>query len=175
MSETRNHTALTVEEREAAYQEEIARLTAIVERDAETRGEPARYDQVPDGCWVACIAGITGLPHDELAALVPKDIEAAYKSPDYHNAVNRYLRAHGWRLAYIGPDVPAGFSVMSGKSPRGLHHATIALDGALWHDPNPSRAGLLPPDEDGYHFEVLIPLSDSPAMRSPRSPRLPRP
>lgn len=115
---------------------------------------PIRYDQVPNGCWVACIAGLTSLSHNDLSAFVPRDVERAEKNPDYHNSVNRYLREHGWRLAYIGPDVPKGFAIGSGHGPRGHHHAVIVRGGEVWHDPHPSRDGIAQID----HFEVLIQL-----------------
>lgn len=134
-----------------------------------TAREPRRFDQVPDGCWVACIAGLTDIPHEALAALVPKDIEYGYKNSDYHNAVNALMRSSGWRLAYIGPDVPRGFAIGSGPAPRGHHHSVIVRDGVLWHDPHPSRAGLAVIED----YEVVIALSDSPAMRVALQPSTP--
>lgn len=132
--------------------------------------EPRRFDQVPDGCWAACIAGLTDIPHEQLAAFVPQNVEYKLKQSEYHNAVNALMRSSGWRLSYIGPDVPRGFAIGSGTSPRGHHHAVIVLDGKLWHDPHPSRAGI----ECIEEFEVVIPLVDSPAMRSGAPPE-PRP
>jgi hypothetical protein len=141
----------------------LATMLRAAENDGrrESRQGPIRYDQVPDGCWVACIAGLTDIPHDQLAALVPVGpFDDNYKRPEYHNAVNALMRESGWRLAYIGPDVPRGFAIGSGTSPRGHHHAVIVLDGKLWHDPHPSRAGI----ECIEEYEVIIPLADSPAM-----------
>jgi hypothetical protein len=139
-------------------------ILRAVEND--TTFTPRRFDQVPDGCWVACIAGLTDIPHEALAALVPVGVTDGFKSPEYHNGVNRLMRSSGWRLTYIGPDVPRGFAIGSGTSPRGHHHAVIVLDGKLWHDPHPSRAGI--PEFESY--EVVIPLVDSPAMRTALTP-----
>jgi hypothetical protein len=138
----------------------VAALTERARR-VETAREPRRFDQVPNGCWVACIAGLTDISHADLAALVPKHVDYTAKQHDYHNAVNAVMRASGWRLAYIGPDVPRGYSIGSGTSPRGHRHAVIMRDGVLWHDPHPSRAGIAVVEE----YEVVIPLCDSPAMR----------
>jgi hypothetical protein len=120
---------------------------------------------VPDGCWIACIAGLTGLPHDDLAALIPRLDDGrcdGSRGTEYHTAVNAYLRASGWRIERVGPDVPQGYAIGSGTSPRAGYHAVIVKDGVTWHDPHPSRAGIAKLDS----FEVLIPLTYSPAMES---------
>lgn len=137
----------------------IARLsttTASLTAERAARAEPRRFTQEPDGCWAACIAGLTDIPHDELAALVPRH-EGTFDGSmgtEYRNAVNSLLRSRGWRLESIGPDVPRGFAVGSGTSPRGLFHAVIVKDGALWHDPHPSRVGVVSLES----FEVVIPI-----------------
>jgi hypothetical protein len=123
---------------------------------SETTVCPTRYTQVPDGCWVACIAGLTDIPHEEFTALVPYH-EGRFDGSmgtEYRNAVNALLRSRGWRLESVGPDVPRGFAIGSGTSPRGLFHAVIVRDGALWHDPHPSREGLVALES----CEVVIPI-----------------
>jgi hypothetical protein len=125
---------------------------------------PRQLTQVPNGCWIACIAGLTDLDHDELAALIPAAVKDAgtkvetdaFRSAftDYHNAVNRFMRGRGWRLAYVGMDIPRGFSIGCGKSPRGVDHAVIALDGVVWWDPHPSRQGV----ERITSYEVIVPI-----------------
>lgn len=122
------------------------------------RSEPLRLTQVPNGCWVACIAGLTRIPHDQLAALIPDVVDYDAKQSDYHNAVNSLMRRSGWRLAYIGPDSPRHFGVGTGTGPRGLLHSVIVFDGEVWHDPHPSRAGI----EKLESFEVCIPISPVP-------------
>lgn len=144
----------------AGYDAALRRLDAL------TEPEPTRYDQVPDGCWVACIAGLTGIPHDDLTALVPRLPDGSFDGSmgtEYHNAVNQTLRSRGWRLERLGPDVPKGYAIGSGTSPRGMYHAVIVRDGKLWHDPHPSREGVTALDT----YEVLTPLVDSPAMHDP--------
>lgn len=119
--------------------------------------QPTRYDQTPSGCWAACIAGLTGLPHDELAAFVPRNDDGSLDGSmgtEYHNAVNAYLRSRGWRLLHVGANAPRGFAIGSGDSPRDVSHAVIVRDGELWHDPHPSRAGV----RSFEMFELLVPL-----------------
>lgn len=130
-------------------------MNFLSESEMVERLTPKRYDQVPNGCWVACIAGLTTIPHEQLAAFVPGlQVAEGYKDSSYHNAVNKLMRQSGFRLAYIGPDIPWGFAIGSGTSPRGFHHAVIVLNGAVWHDPHPSRAGI----EAIAEYEVIIPI-----------------
>lgn len=134
--------------------------------------EPAKITQVPSGCWVACVAGLTGLPHDHLAAFVPRDLADRMKAEEevgqewtaYHNAVNKYTRSNGWRYSTFGPDIPYGFAIGIGKSPRNLDHAVIVRDGELWWDPHPSREGLVTLTE----FEVWTPIRGQLPGREPK-------
>lgn len=133
----------------------VARLRALAGRPVEAPGgEPKRLAQVPNGCWLACIASLTDIPHDELTALLVHQGDEHWKSPEFHNAVSQLMRERGWRLAYIGADVPRGYAIGSGMSPRGVMHATITKDGALWHDPHPSGEGV----ESFTDFEVVLPI-----------------
>jgi hypothetical protein len=123
---------------------------------------PRRITQVPAGCWVACIAGLTDIDHDDLAALVPalsEDPQEAEKQmrsawSDYHNAVVKLMHNRGWSYAHMGNRIPRGYSVAVGESPRGVGHAVIALDGKCWWDPHPSREGI----SNITSFEVVLPI-----------------
>jgi hypothetical protein len=46
-----------------------------------------------------------------------------------------------------------------GKSVRGVMHQVLYRDGQLWHDPHPSRAGIIAP-EPGADAWVLRPCSN---------------
>lgn len=149
--------------------EVAAEAAASVE--AVGKPDPARYDQPTNGCWVACIAGLTGIPLDELAPLIPAADEGDYEAlkgrgAEYHNAVIAKMHAHGWTLAYLGTRVPAGYSIASGQSPRGILHAVIAKDGVLWHDPHESRAGC-----EIKEYEVVLRLAAVAACYTPTPER----
>lgn len=125
--------------------------------------EPTRYTQVDGGCWVACLAGLTGIPHEVLSALVPTDMmtrihadEDAFNQfyDEYRSAVLETIQAHGWGFSYVGAEIPRGFALGSGLSPRGYSHAVIVKDGEVWHDPHPSRAGVL----HFTGFSVVFPI-----------------
>lgn len=129
---------------------------------------PIAVDQVTDGCWVACLAGLTHIAHDHFIPLVPKlpgrIMEDRQLWQEYHNAVVEFLHQHGWTYLDCGSRIPKGFCVAIGPSERGVNHAVIAYDGKCWHDPHPSRAGLLRVTS----YEIVIPILglldlDSPA------------
>lgn len=124
---------------------------------------PGRVTQVPSGCWVACLAGLTDIPHDDLVAFVPNvsvddalkgDSEFRMAWTEYHNSVVRFMHQRGWTYASLGSRIPKGFAIGVGKSPRGVDHAVITLDGKLWWDPHPSRDGI----ESITQFEVVVPI-----------------
>lgn len=45
--------------------------------------------------------------------------------------------------------------VFSGKGPRGHRHATVGRNGAMAHDPHPSRGGVIP-DEGKYQIGFVV-------------------
>lgn len=106
-------------------------------------------------CLMACVASITGLPLGALDDLYT----AEARTPDKHwwSVFTDALNRHGWHAAYlVAADglIPRGYAVGSGVSPRGLRHAVVVRDGALAHDPHPSRAGV----EEVEAFYVLFPV-----------------
>lgn len=118
---------------------------------------PVPVPQRPNGCWAACISTLTGIPLDEFP-LVPDDArdEAWW---DEHgtrlrNDITAVLRKHGWRKESTWTDVPRGFAMAYGMSPRGYQHAVVVKDGELWHDPHPEGGGIL----DVEQYEILVPL-----------------
>lgn len=122
-----------------------------------SNSEPVRYNQVTNGCWPAVLAGLTGIPHELLARHVPAD--NAFMHDDfawamYYRAVLAEMAAHGWTTQSIGQRVPKGYAVGIGKSIRGTDHAVIIRDGAVWHDPHESRAGIV----TFIDYEIVIPI-----------------
>lgn len=103
-------------------------------------------------CLAACIATITGLPIDEASAAIRAE-------DDYWwNDTVRFLKHHNWRIYHAFPTekgtAPAGVSIMCGRSPREVSHATVAIDGVMVHDPHPSREGIGKPTA----WFVLVPF-----------------
>lgn len=54
-----------------------------------------------------------------------------------------------------------GFYLVSGISPRGVGHMVVYRDGALAHDPHPSREGLT----EITWTRILVPLDPSIAFK----------
>lgn len=139
-----------------------AAADALEQAGDDTR-EPFRYDQHDGGCWVACLAGLARLPQDTLRVPRADELTEAHW-PAYSREIRRTLAAHGFlhfTTEFPGAPriAPPGFAVEFGRSARGVLHAIIVRDGVLWHDPHPSREGLV--THAGY--EVLVPVA---AMRA---------
>lgn len=115
-------------------------------------------------CMSAFIASVLELPLDE----VPYFAEGWPDGEVFHRRVNDFLRQ--FNLAIMFSDCQAHFEyfgvkgvvhMLGGKSERGVNHATVGIDGALAHDPHPSKAGLVSVDDDWGVFVVLDPSKPS--------------
>lgn len=139
-------------------------------------GDPVRMGN----CVSACIASIFSLPLDEVPHFVEFGLEQGDQVGDQVGGVSN---GNAWWamllgfLAGIGREVveldsvheahPAELVLVAGMSSRGLLHQVIYLDGELWHDPHPSREGVL----DVLEVLALRPLSGfdhTPTAMAPR-------
>lgn len=124
---------------------------------------------IPGDCFRACLAMLAG------TAL--EDAPHAVLYVSWFDVARRFIREHLPGLDLLCYDWDGSSSlyrdgvarpvIAGGPSPRGpFHHAVIAnsVDGSLWHDPHPSRAGLLAIDS----AIALVPLADgNPALPEP--------
>jgi hypothetical protein len=96
----------------------------------------------PDGnCLAASLASVVELPLEVID--VPLRTEWA-GGGHWMEGVYHVLAAHGFEGWHRGPDnPPGGYAVAFGPAARGFSHACVVLNGALAHDPHPSRDGLL--------------------------------
>ena len=131
---------------------------------------PHNPPEVIGDCWRACIAGVTGVPVDQVPHFVgdhyAEDQAAAENDPEsparWFEATQAWLiERFGQVCLYYGD--PAALSpynrpepsawphvLVSGQSPRGdWKHVVIAdsQTGAIVHDPHPDRTGVT--DIDG--------------------------
>lgn len=106
-------------------------------------GDPRRVGN----CFAACVASYLGVP----LAVVPNFVELGERGEDGY-ALGWWWAAVGFMAAHgLGPvdleDVDQGapdeILFVAGPSLRGVQHQVLYLDGELWHDPHPSREGLL--------------------------------
>lgn len=113
--------------------------------------QPQRHWQYRWGCWLACLAGLTGIPHAELAETLQhlrwEDCESTWKT--FSDAVFAMLKQHGWKTyARFTPEFqydltpPPGYAIAVGPSHRAYDHAVIVERGILWWDPHPAQSGL---------------------------------
>lgn len=123
--------------------------------------DQTKFGPVEGNCFSACVASILEISIDD----VPQFMVGVWLDNLRDWCAARGLRAtywpsRGWAEAngekFLG--VPTGYSIMTGESPRhpGVFHSVVALDGAMVHDPNPSRAGVLH-DVDCHDFVTLEP------------------
>lgn len=129
---------------------------------------PAKVDQTilhsdperPGNCFAACVASALGLNLRD----VPHFIEWGMKHygdgaphPDGNTGAHWHAMFLGflagrdlWAipLASLDDAEPGEVVFVGGPSQRGVPHQVLYRDGELWHDPHPSKAGLLRIDED---------------------------
>lgn len=105
-------------------------------------------------CVAACVASIVAVPLERVPHFIEFGI--AYGDSDDVHAVSAgnnwwammlgYLAANGYwpvELEAITDADPDEFLLVAGMSPRGVLHQVIYREGRLWHDPHPSRDGVL--------------------------------
>lgn len=83
---------------------------------------------------------------------------------NWREATNEWLKSLG--LFYMDVSLPGdlrdeltrfwGWHVISGDGPRGRRHAVVGWRGDIYHDPHPSRDGLLGMRDD-WEFGLLVP------------------
>ena len=121
-------------------------------------------DQEPGGCWVACLASITGIALEEFPKPPADDGSGGWGTEagcDYHNGAMKTLHRHGWTVTDLGTRVPIeGYAVASGPSPRHVGgkvwHAVVWKDGEYLFDPHPSRAMLGGAEPEWFELVVRI-------------------
>ena len=108
-------------------------------------------------CFSACLASIFDLPIDA----VPNFFETCgHEDTAWWKGVRDWLRPRGLGVIFLQLASPEhlklfeGYLIVSGKSSRGLYHATIWRDGVMVHDPHPSGTGIAEPDG----IDMLYPL-----------------
>lgn len=136
----------------------------------QTRLYDPTNQQPPGNCWAACIASILSvsiedLP-DEKDFWKPGD-HPVNSWPPYFRATLDWLRARGlsWLEVRIGgisrDEIGDVYCIISGPSPRDatITHSVVGLGSRIVHDPHPSRAGLIGPEEKwtwGYFVKTFV-------------------
>ena len=105
-------------------------------------------------CVAACIATLTHTPLNKVPHFIEHGI--AYGDSKDPGAVSTGLHWWAMTLGFLAAkglwvyeldeldDAEQGeYLLVAGMSPRGVMHQVIYQNGELWHDPHPSRAGVL--------------------------------
>jgi hypothetical protein len=114
----------------------------------------------PGDCARAVIASLLDLPMAEVPHFLADSDRTAF---GFYSLIEDFLEERGlsmdWQSSPIyylksGQDV---YHWISGPSPRGndMSHAVVGLNGAIVHDPHPSRAGLLGEPENWKHSFLI--------------------
>jgi hypothetical protein len=124
-------------------------------------GLPHKVDQTTFGhgtgnCFAACVASILGLELDAVPFFMDHGDE-------WLQAFREWLKPRGlWPLSVHcdDPSLLSGWVLVGGHNPRypddpDKLHSVVYYNGDLWHDPHPSREGLLSVSD----YTVLIPLA----------------
>ena len=94
-------------------------------------------------CFRACVCSLLELSIGEVPhfTLLPDDI--------WWDGFVSYMRGRGYDVHWgkyglcIEPKDITEFYIITGTSPRGVHHAVIYSDGKLVHDPHPDGSGVV--------------------------------
>lgn len=98
-------------------------------------------------CMRACVASLLDLPREAVPHFFAGGVET---SAEFDRRVADFLATHGLiELQLLAPSKTAMhftrdcYHLIYGHTERGTYHAVVGLNGAMVHDPHPSRAGLL--------------------------------
>ena len=101
-------------------------------------------------CVSACVATHLGLSLSTVPHFIEHDREATVdgstQSSTWWDMLTGFMAAFGlWPVELTDPaeGEPKEILWVAGMSERGVLHQVLYRDGELWHDPHPSRAGVL--------------------------------
>ncbi|GAA4123305.1 hypothetical protein GCM10022215_29880 [Nocardioides fonticola] len=109
-------------------------------------GDPKRLGN----CVAACVATYFGIPLDAVPHFIEYDggatTDGSEGSTGWWYMLLGFMASRGlWvvELDEVTDAEPGEVVFVAGMSERGVHHQVLYRDGVLWHDPHPSRAGVL--------------------------------
>lgn len=100
-------------------------------------------------CLAACVATFFDITLAEVPHFVELGSDLAGDETDPHAwwwTLVGFMSGRGlWpvELGDLSEGEPGEVLFVAGPSPRGVMHQVLYRDGEMWHDPHPSRAGLL--------------------------------
>lgn len=111
-------------------------------------------------CVAACVATALALPLEQVPHFIEYGVEYGDKVDPADTSTGNawftmmlgFFAGHGlWPISVDSPDdaEPGEIVFVHGPSERGVSHQVLYRNGVLWHDPHPSRAGLLSIADEG--------------------------
>ena len=104
----------------------------------------------PGNCVSACVASYLDIPLTAVPHFIetwPATTDGTEGSSDWWHALVGFMAGHGYWPHDLTPrgesPEPGEIVFAAGMSERGVMHQVLYRDGELWHDPHPSRAGVL--------------------------------
>jgi len=99
-------------------------------------------------CFATVVACLVHMAIDEVPAVEKLMPDVGNDSqPDYElswvDIMTAWLNEHGYSWYVLEEWQKDEYYIAVGPSPRGVNHCCIYLNGDLYHDPHPSRAGLV--------------------------------
>jgi len=113
---------------------------------------------VGGNCFAACLASLFEVPLESMP-----DFCESGTNDGWWRSVRMWLAGRGYGVMCVGCSGSewlenfAGWLIVSGKSDRGLDHATLWREGIMKHDPHPSGTGLV----EFEAVDLLYPLDPS--------------
>lgn len=104
-------------------------------------------DPVRQGnCLAACVATFLGLQLDQVPNFAEYPAGEFCEGDAWWHLLVGFMAGHGlWPVEFDDPSdgKPGEVLFVAGPSQRGVMHQVLYADGVLYHDPHPSKAGLV--------------------------------
>lgn len=105
-------------------------------------------------CVAACVATVLDLPLDKVPHFIEfgiaygdsEDVKDVSAGNNWWAMLLGFMAGHGYwpvELESVTSAEADETLFVAGKSPRGVTHQVLYRNGRLWHDPHPSRDGVL--------------------------------
>lgn len=119
----------------------------------QTRLRTGNLPEERGNCLATAIACMMDINDPELVF----QTQLYFDSSDWATQLHEWITIKGWEMGdLVGHQYDNSFYLVTGVSPRdkNIFHICIYQNGNLWHDPHPSRDGIL----TNQFFEYLVPL-----------------
>ena len=132
-------------------------MTHNAENDVPLRVDQTIFMDDPKrkgNCVAACVATVLGIPLAQVPHFIEfgiaygdsEDVQTVSSGNNWWAMMLGFLAGRGLWVVELDKVTDADrheFVLVAGMSPRGVVHQVVYREGRLWHDPHPSRDGVL--------------------------------